>query len=98
MRVNNVHGVPYINIGASALGAQTTEANTIGLYSRRMGATTRNADTDLGTKVGAARVYSYAVKDASYSGVNTEFDLYLFDVQTYTNVTIGRTFSATEVP
>ena len=42
--------------------------------------------------------YIHAVKDASYSGVNTEFDLYLFDVQTYTNVTTGRTFSATEVP
>ena len=37
MRVNNVHGVPYINIGNSGSGAQTTEANTIGLYSRRMG-------------------------------------------------------------
>ena len=98
MRVNNVHGVPYINIGNSASGAQTTEANTIGLYSRRMGASTRNADTDLGTKIGAARVYSYAVRDAAYSGASTEFDLYMFDIQTYTNVTTGRTFSATEVP
>ena len=97
MKVNNVQGVPYINIGASASGAQTTEANTIGLYSRRLTAT-RNSDADLGTKVGAARVYSYAVTDGAYEGVSTEWNLYMFDVQTYTNITAGRTYTTAQVP
>jgi hypothetical protein len=31
LKVNNVHGVPYLNIGASQSGAQTTQANSIEL-------------------------------------------------------------------
>ena len=39
-----------------------------------------------GTKIGAARVYTFNLTDAAYSGAATQWDLYLYDIQTYTNV------------
>jgi len=100
LKVNNVHGVPYLNIGASQSGAQTTQANNIELYDRR-----RNASGDGpgiagggGTKIGDARVYWYGVSDAPYSGDSTVWDLYLFDVQTYTTLYLAKSYTATEVP
>ncbi len=73
LRVNNVQGTPFINIGG-------TNANVIQLFNGRKGATNAGG----GINIGDARVYSYAVTDASYSGATTNFDLYIYDVQTYT--------------
>ena len=42
-----------------------------------------------GTKIGAARVYTFNLTDAAYSGAATQWDLYLYDIQTYTNVTFN---------
>jgi len=36
--------------------------------------------------IGAARVYTFNLTDAAYSGAATQWDLYLYDIQTYTNV------------
>ena len=73
LRVNNAQGTPFINIGG-------TNANTIQLFNGRKGSTNAGG----GINIGDARVYSYAVTDASYSDATTSFDLYLYDVQTYT--------------
>jgi hypothetical protein len=43
----------------------------------------------VGTKIGAARVYTFNLTDAAYSGAATQWDLYLYDIQTYTNVTFN---------
>ena len=43
-------------------------------------------DGAAGTKIGAARVYTFNLTDAAYSGAATQWDLYLYDIQTYTNV------------
>ena len=43
-------------------------------------------DGTAGTKIGAARVYTFNLTDAAYSGAATQWDLYLYDIQTYTNV------------
>jgi len=51
-----------------------------------------------GTKIGAARVYTFNLTDAAYSGAATQWDLYLYDIQTYTNVTFNRSVTATEIP
>lgn len=102
LKVNNVYGTPYINIGASTSGAQTTQVNIVELYNRRRdGAGTSGTvanSSALGTKIGEARVYWYGVSDALYSGNNTEWDLYLFDVQTYTTLYLAREYTTTEVP
>ena len=37
-----------------------------------------------GQQVGEARVYSFGLSDASYSGATTPWDLHLYDIQTFT--------------
>ena len=82
LKVNNVFGSPYISLGGST-------NNTIELYNQR-GATDGN-QSNRGIKVGQARVYSYGASDASYSGDSTEFDLYLYDIQTFTTLKLTDT-------
>jgi hypothetical protein len=100
LKVNNVYGVPYLNIGASQSGAQTTQANIIELYNRRRDASGGSPGTagGGGTKIGEARVYWYGVSDATYTGDSTTWDLYLFDVQTYTTLYLAKEYNTTEVP
>ena len=80
LRVNNVQGTPFINIGGGT-------ANVIKLSkSRKISGSDSpviNAEIPNAT-IGEARVYSYNVTDASYSGSSTQFDLYLYDIQTFT--------------
>ena len=82
LKVNNVFGTPYINIGG-------TNNNTIDLYNQR--STNPNITTDRGIKIGKARVYSYGASDAPYSGGSTEFDLHLYDIQTFTVMKVSDT-------
>ena len=51
-----------------------------------------------GSIIGAARVYTFNLTDAAYSAAATQWDLYLYDIQTYTNVTFNRSVTATEIP
>ena len=80
LRVNNAQGTPFVNIGG-------TSANVIKLSkSRKISGSNSpiiNAEIS-GSTIGEARVYSYSVTDASYSDSNTQFDLYLYDIQTFT--------------
>ena len=92
LKVNNVYGVPYINLGSPV----TSGSNVIKLFNRRRDASTVNAGT--GHQIGEARVYWYGVSDAPYFDAGTEWDLYLFDVQTYTNLLLSRPIGTTEVP
>ena len=89
LRVNNVTGVPYISIGTQA--GQNTFDNVIQLFDSRRNTSTNNAGT--GRKIGEARVYWYGVTDASYVGDTTSWDLYLFDIQTYTDVYVSSNIS-----
>ena len=50
------------------------------------------------TTIGKARVYTFNLTDAAYSDAATQWDLYLYDIQTYTNLTFNRTVTATEIP
>ena len=42
-------------------------------------------------KIGTARVYMHNLSDATYSNASTEHDLYVFDVQTFTDLTVNVT-------
>ena len=75
LKVNNVFGTPYISLGG-------TNNNTIELYNQR--GNQGGISPDRGIKIGIARVYSYGVSDAPYSGASTQFDLHLYDIQTFT--------------
>jgi len=51
-----------------------------------------------GTTIGAARVYTFNLTDAAYTGASTNWDLYLYDIQTYTSLGLNSTLSNTELP
>ena len=84
VKVNNVFGTPKIT--------DTTE--TVGLWNQRKSSNTAGT----GTQIGEARVYSFSVSDAPYEGATTDWDLYLFDVQTYTSLTLNQAVNATQAP
>ena len=74
IKVNNVHGVPKISLGGD-------DANVVQLRNQRVGT---NKTLAQGLQVGEARVYSFGLSDASYSGATTPWDLHLYDIQTFT--------------
>jgi len=84
LRVNNVSGTPFVGIN-SAL-------NTVDLYNQRKNSTVAGT----GTSIGKARIYSFSLTDATYSNASTEWDLYLFDVQTYTELTLNQSLTSAE--
>jgi len=87
LKVNNVLGSPYIGL---------SETNTVKLFNRRRDPSVTNAGT--GTQIGEARVYSFSVSDAPYLNASTSFNLYLFDVQTYTTLTLPVALDANSCP
>ena len=66
---------------------------TIDLYDLRKNSTS----TPNGTKIGDARVYTLNLTDAAYSNASTKWDLYLYDIQTYTKITLNSTVSSSEL-
>ena len=88
MRVNNVAGSPFLGVN--------NNSNTVKLFSqRKSGTVISSAPTE---EIGEARVYSYSLTDATYTDNSTEWDLYLFDVQTYTKLTVNQTLSSSQCP
>jgi len=87
MRINNVQGTPILGVN--------NNSNIVRLQNQRRGSSTTAAT---GTEIGQARVYAFGLTDASYSNDATEWDLYLFDIQTYTTLTLNQSVSTAEVP
>ena len=56
------------------------------------------ADTGGQKVIGQARVYTFNLTDAAYSNAESQWDLYLYDIQTYTELTFNRNVSASELP
>ena len=86
LRVNNAFGVPACNINY--------DTKFVELYNQRTGSNTAGT----GELVGQARVYSFAVSNASYSGDTTEWDLHLFDLQTFTRLVLNASVSNAQLP
>jgi len=53
---------------------------------------------DSGAVIGDARVYTFNLTDAAYSGAATKYDLRLYDIQTYTKLTLNQSVDATDMP
>ena len=66
---------------------------TIALYDQRKNSTS----SPNGTKIGDARVYTFNLTDAAYSNASTKWDLYLYDIQTYTKITLNSSVSSSEL-
>jgi hypothetical protein len=81
--VNNVSGTPLFK-------------EKIALYNQRKG-----SSIPTGTQIGDARVYMMNLNDSSYSsgiGTATRWGLYLYDVQTYTQLTLNQSISSLDLP
>jgi hypothetical protein len=67
---------------------------SVELYNRRKNSTTSPS----GEKIGDARVYNFSLTDAPYEGDKTSWDLYLFDIQTYSEITLNASLTNGELP
>jgi hypothetical protein len=86
LRVNNVSGSPEQR---QEIFFQNRRKSSIGNSGNIVAA---------GTTIGSARVYSFNVTDAAYSGASTNWDLYLYDIQTYTELRLNQSVSSIEIP
>ena len=80
IKVNNVYGAPKVGLGNTF---------TVSLRDRRIGTA---ATTSAGAEIGLARVYDFALESGSYNTSNgniNEWDISLFDVQTFSTVTLN---------
>jgi len=89
LRVNNVQGTPYFGLN--------NVNNIVSLYNQRRDSST-TSPSGWGTKIGDARVYSFSLTDDTYKNKASQWDLYLFDVQTYTIITVNRSLNSTQCP
>ena len=72
--------------------------NVLGAPAQRYAVQLYNQFAGAGTQIGAARVYNFSLTDAAYSGAVTNWDLYLYDIQTYTTVGLNTSVSNSELP
>ena len=78
--LNRVSGAPQIGIGTDY---------TVSLRDQRIGSAVTTAS---GNEIGLARVYDFALESGSYDASNSninEWDIALYDIQTYTNITLN---------
>ena len=73
--------------GSIAVGLTTQ----VSLYSDR----TATPGSSSGSKIGVARLYDLKLKNAAYSNASTQFESSLYDIQTYTTLTINTTLTQT---
>ena len=89
LRLNNVSGTP-------AIGLNLNNNHIVELFNRRHNPSDTNAGT--GLKVGTARAYSFDLADSDISDTRNVWDLFLWDIQTYTILTLSSGATSTEVP
>lgn len=86
LRVNNVSGTPFVGIN--------TNNNTVSFYNQRKA----SVGSGTGEEIGQARIYSFSLSDAPYSNSSSEWELYMFDVQTYTKLTLNQSLNSSQCP
>ena len=86
LRVNNVFGVPAPNI--------KDDSKFVELYNQRTSSNTAGT----GELVGQARCYSFNVRNAAYVDDSSEWELHLFDIQTFTRLVLNSAVSNAQMP
>jgi len=81
IRVNNVQDLPKIGL---------TTDSSISLYDSRL----VNGSVSAGTTIGLAKIYDFESHNNSYEDDSSQSNLYLFDIQTYTNLTLSGSVTA----
>ena len=80
LRLNNVFSSARINLSAAT-------SDYLDLRSARLGSTKSSA---AGNSIGRARVYDYKLQNSGYTGNSSVFEIFLFDIQTDTEITINQ--------
>ena len=80
LRLNNVLSSARLNLSAAT-------SDFLDLRSARLGS---NKSTAAGDSIGRARVYDYKLQNAGYTGNASVFEVFLFDIQTDTKLTINQ--------
>ena len=83
-------------------------SNTVGLYDERISQAWNNGTstwdvvtTPTSSEIGVARVYSLSLRNTPYSATepdSSEWNLYLYDVQTYTKLTLNKSINSNLLP
>ena len=87
--LNRVYGSPVIGL---------TTSYTVSLRDSRVGTSSTIAS---GKEIGLARVYDFALESGSYNTSNpdlNEWDIALYDIQSYTEITLNNSISSLSVP
>lgn len=85
LKLNNIKGLPAVNI---------TTNQSIYLYKSRLGAGNAVTAAD---QIGVSRIYDFEYDNNSYTNQSSLSNLYLFDIQTYTNITTNTVDSGISV-
>lgn len=83
LKVNNVRSIANIGLSTNA---------TLPLYDRRLLNGAQN-----GSQIGVARVYDFESYLSSYTSPSSQFDLRLFDIQTYSNLITDSSISSVNI-
>jgi len=78
--VNNIFGSPSLGIGTTA---------TVSLLSTRRAGLTTVGLAPGGEEIGLARLYDFKAQSASYVNESTNYETRLFDIKTFTKLTVG---------
>ena len=89
IRVNNVSGTPFVGIN--------NDTNIVTLQDERKNHVA-NPTSASGAGIGTARVYSFGLRNTPYVNGGSEWDLYLYDIQTYTKLTLNATVDSSQCP
>ena len=74
--LNNVYGSPVVGFGTTAVVSLRTERITTG-------------GTAAGIEIGNAKVYDYKLDSSAYANDATKYQVFLYDVQTFTTLTVS---------
>jgi hypothetical protein len=80
LKVNNVTGTPAVGLNNNYY---------VNLQNQRKNSTLVGS----GTTIGEARIYSFNPSNVVYENQATQWDLYLYDIQTYTKLTLNASLS-----
>lgn len=88
LRINNVYGTPLVDTAE--------DDNYVKFYSLRRNSNNTELSSDY--EIGRARVYSCGLSDSPYTSNVSVWDLYLFDIQTYTVLDISASIPSSNCP
>jgi len=87
------------NVGISfEMGNLLRVNNVAGVPQQKGVATLYNELNGSGIGIGSARIYNFNLTDAAYTNAATNWDLYLYDIQTNIGLTLNNTISSVDLP